>query len=79
MGDPVSRLTGLYLLIFFIGTQELECSKGKAIPLQAWAGLEHSRILRLPYFKVQVVRLSALRTSHLYPSGNICGTHSVRG
>jgi hypothetical protein len=25
--------------------------KGKAIPLQAWTGLEGSRSVRLPYFK----------------------------
>ena len=66
-------------IYFFIGTLELECSKGKSIRLQTWAGLEHSRRLRLPYLKVagtmQVVRLSALRTSRLYPPGNIRGTH----
>jgi len=27
------------------------CKKGKAIPLQAWRGLEDSRRLRLPDFK----------------------------
>jgi len=30
---------------------ELNYVKGKAIPLQAWAGPEGSRRLRLPYFK----------------------------
>jgi hypothetical protein len=53
--------------------------KGKAIPLQAWTGLEGSRRLRLPEFQddrhVKVVRLSALRTGRLYPPGNIAGTH----
>jgi len=53
--------------------------KGKAIPLQAWTGPEGSRSLRLPNFQdnrqMKVVRLSALRTSRLYPPGNIPGTH----
>ena len=53
--------------------------KGKAIPLQAWTGPEGSRRLRLPNFKgsrhMKVVSLSALRTSRLYPPGNIPGTH----
>jgi len=44
--------------------------KGKAIPLQAWAGPVGSRSLRLPNFKdnqhMKVVRLSALRTNRLY-------------
>jgi hypothetical protein len=56
--------------------------KGKAIPLQAWTGPEGSRRLRLPDFDNQhmkMVRLSALRTGHLYPPGNIPGTHFVRG
>jgi len=29
----------------------LVCKKGKAIPLQAWTGLEISRRLRIPDFK----------------------------
>ena len=53
--------------------------KGKAIPLQAWTGPEGSRRFRLPDFKtiatLKVVRLSALRTGHLYTPGNIPGTH----
>jgi hypothetical protein len=31
---------------------EVHSHKGKAIPLQAWAGLEVSRRLRLPDFKI---------------------------
>jgi len=53
-------------------------SKGKAIPLQAWRGPEGSRRLRFPDFKdirhIKVVKLSALPTGHLYPTGNIPGT-----
>ena len=53
--------------------------KGRTIPLQAWTGPEDSRRLRLPDFKeigtCKVVRLSALRTSRLYPPENIPGTH----
>jgi hypothetical protein len=53
MGNPVSRLTLFYYIFFlFFLTLELECSKGKAIPLHVWAGLEHSRRLRLLSFKV---------------------------
>jgi hypothetical protein len=43
-------------------------NNNKAIPLEAWTGIEDSRRLRLPDFKtwhMEVVR-SALRTSHLY-------------
>jgi hypothetical protein len=53
--------------------------KGKAVPLQAWAGPEGSTKLRLPDFKTNrhmtVVRLSALRAGRLYPPGNIPGAH----
>jgi hypothetical protein len=41
-------------LLFFIVVSGLFSSvkiKGKAIPLQAWTGLEGFRILRLPDFK----------------------------
>jgi hypothetical protein len=53
--------------------------KGKAILLQAWTGPEGSMRLRLPEFldswHMKVVRLLALCTGHLYPAGNIRGTH----
>jgi hypothetical protein len=44
--------------------------KGKTVPLQAWTGPEGSRKLRLPDFVTTAQdggRLSALRTSRLYP------------
>ena len=44
--------------------------KGKAVPLQAWTGPEGSRKLRLPNYMTTAQdggRLSALRTSRLYP------------
>jgi len=54
-------------------------NNGKAIPLQAWTGPEGCRRLRLPRFQdnrhMKVVRLSAIRTGRLYPSGNTPGSH----
>ena len=44
-------------------------TRGKAILVQAWLGLEISTNLRLPDFKT--LMLSALRTGRLYPPGNI--------
>jgi hypothetical protein len=53
-----------------------------AIPLQGWTGRKGSRSLRIPEFldnwHMKVVRLSALRTGRLYPSGDILGNLSVR-
>jgi len=49
-------------------------NKGKAIPVQAWTGPEGSRWLRLPFQDIlhtNVEKMSALRTSCLYPPGNI--------
>ena len=57
-------------------------SQGRAFPIQAWTGPLASRRLRIPGFldswHMKVVRLCALRTCRLYPSGNICGTHFCR-
>ena len=51
----------------------------QATPLQAWLGPECSRRLRFHRFQdnwqMKVVRLSALRTGCLYPTGNINGNH----
>ena len=53
--------------------------KGKAIPVQARAGPEGARRLRVPDFEIigtqRWIRLSALPTNHLYPPGIIPGTH----
>jgi hypothetical protein len=60
-------------LLFFAHTAFCEFwnLKSKAIPVQAWTGLEGSRRLRLPEFidnrHMKVVKLSALRTGRLYP------------
>ena len=55
--------------------------KGKAVPLQAWTGLEGSRKLRFPDF-VTVARdggrLSALRTGRFYPQEILLVLISVR-
>jgi len=65
-------------LISGVDLQTIGKGKGKAVPLQAWKGPEGSRKLRLPDFVTTAQdggRLSALRTSHLYPPGNTPGTH----
>jgi len=56
--------------------------KGKAVPLQAWTVPEGSRKLGLPDFVTTAQddgRLSALRTSRLYPQEIILVFISVRG
>jgi len=45
----------------------------KSIPLQAWRGPEGSRFQDSRH--MEVVRLSPLRTDHLYPPEDIPGTH----
>ena len=57
-------------------------NKGKAVPLQAWTGLEVSRKLRLPDFVTKAQdggRLPALRTGRLYPQEILLVLFSVRG
>jgi len=51
--------------------------EGKANPLQTWRGPEGFRSFRLPDF-MKVVRLSALRTGHLYPQEIFVVLISVR-
>jgi len=67
----------------WLGDYKQRHKKGKAIPLQAWTGPEGSRKLRLPDFKTigtwKAVRLSALRTGHLYPQEIFLVLISVRG
>ena len=55
---------------------------GKAVPLQAWTGLEVSRKLRLLDFVTTAQddgRLSALRTGRIYAQDILLVLISVRG
>jgi len=74
-----NKRTEVYVYLMCMRTYTCMCNYCvKAIPLQAWTGPEGFR-MRLPDFKkkghMKVVRLSALRTGCLYPTGNIPGLH----
>ena len=57
--------------------------KGEAVPIQAWAGREGSRSLRLPEFLdnrgVKEARLLVIRAGHPYPQETSKVLVSVRG
>ena len=57
----------------------IKVSKGKAVPLQAWSGLEGSRKLRLPDFmttRQDGGKVVSLTHRPPLPPGNAPGTHS---
>jgi len=52
--------------------------KGKAVPLQAWSGLEGSRKLRFPDFMTKAqdgCKVVSLTHRPPLPPGNVPGTH----
>jgi hypothetical protein len=62
-------------LFSLLSVHEYVC-KGNTVPLRSWTGPEGSEAPRYQDNQhMKVVRLSALCTSHLYPPGNIPGTH----
>jgi len=60
-GEQSGTRTGFFCEYFILAV------KGKAISVQAWTGPDNRHI--------KVVRLPALHTGRLYPSGNNPGTH----
>jgi hypothetical protein len=54
------------------------CSKGKAVPLQAWSGPEDSRKLRFPDYMITAQnggKVVSLTHRPPLPPGNAPGTH----
>jgi len=58
-----------------LSDNRMTVKQGKAIPLQLWVFQEVEAPRLQDNRHTKVVRLSALRTGHLYPRGNIPGTH----
>jgi len=56
----------------------MQCSRGKAVPLQAWSGPEGSRKLRFPDYMTTAQgggKFVSLTHRPLLPPGNTPGTH----
>jgi hypothetical protein len=77
----LSRTAGQYLTLFFhqhTEAKDVITSKGKAVPLQAWSGLEVSRKLRFPdIMKTAQDGGKDVSLTHRppLPPGNTPGTH----
>ena len=77
MKSAALRMTGRHFVLRLKQRHAIKISnineygKGKALPLEAWTGLEISSRLRLSRFQdnrhMEVVMWSALRTGRLYP------------
>jgi hypothetical protein len=62
-------------MLFFLHLESIFYNKGKAVPLQAWSGLEGSRKLRFQDFMITAQDGGKVVSLTHRPPGNTPGTH----